>query len=181
MVRSIVIPHDTERRPALVELADLGAFQEVVDGWLDLIEIPSIGVTIYMNEAARLTRGQLNTRATAFWWLHSAQPTDYPVILGDVVLTGVGDRENEGDVPEAVIEQIFHRDNFVVQVRPYDRSSWCDSFARFDSVFDAALWCLLFEATMRPGARFRVRSAPSFPSSEGTGHGEGARHPRCRG
>ena len=66
MVRSIVIPHDTEQRPALVELADLGAFQEAVDGWLDLIEIPSIGVTIYMNEAERRTHGPLNTRATAF-------------------------------------------------------------------------------------------------------------------
>ena len=166
MVRSIVIPHDTEQRPALVELADLGEFQEAVDGWLDLIEIPSIGVTVYLNEAARRTRGPLNTRATAFWWLHSAQPTDHPVILGDVVLTGVGDQENEGDVPASVIEQIFHRDNFVVQVRPSDRSSWCDSFARFDSVFDAAIWCLLFEATMRSGARFRVRSEPPIHIAE---------------
>lgn len=159
-MRSIVIPHDTKQRPTLVELADLGAFQEAVDGWLDLVEIPSIGVTVYLNEAARRTRGPFNTRATAFWWLHSAEPTDRPVMLGDVVLTGVGDHENEGDVPEVVVEQIFHRNNFVVQVRPYDRTSWCDSFARFDSVFDAAIWCLLFEATMRRGTRFRVRSEP---------------------
>lgn len=79
---------------------------------------------------------------------------------------GVGDQENEGDTLEVAIEQIFHRDNFVVEVRPYERTSWCDSFARFSSVFDAAIRCLLFGATMRPEARFRIRSEPPIHIAE---------------
>ena len=65
MVRSIVIPHDPARSPRLRELADAGAFQEAVGGWLDLIEMPALGVTVYMSEAARRTHAPINCRAMA--------------------------------------------------------------------------------------------------------------------
>jgi hypothetical protein len=151
MVRSIVIPHNAALGPFLAEVAELGDFQYLVDGWLEPLELPALGVTVYLSESARREHRPLNCRATAFWWLYSADPASYPLILGDVVLTGAG-----GDIPEPVIEQVFSRDEFVLQVHPRDCDAWYDTYGRFSNIFDAAVWCLLLEATMLQGAEFRV-------------------------
>lgn len=63
MVKSIVIPHDETRPPRLQEMADIGAFQEAVDGWLESIEAPGMGArsmsTRLRTAASRhSTRGQ---------------------------------------------------------------------------------------------------------------------------
>jgi hypothetical protein len=162
MVRSIVIPHDQARSPRIRELADVGAFQEAVDGWLDLLEIPALGVTVYMNQAERFQSGPLNQRATALWWLYAAVPTEYPLILGDVVLSGNGEATNEGsgDVPERLVEHIFGPHRFVVQGKSCASDPWRDTYARFDNLFDAATWCLLLSLSMRPGPQFRVVEEP---------------------
>lgn len=174
MVRSIVIPHNTDCGPFLTEFAELGDFQQAVGGWLEPLELPALGVTVYMNESAQRDRRLLNTRATALWWLYSARPTDRPLILGNVVLTGGDDQTGSNDVPEPVIQQIFVRNEFVVQVHPRNQKAWFDSFARFDNIFDAAMWCLLFEATMRLGADFRVSGEPpiDFGADEPSTGGE---------
>lgn len=49
MVKSIVTPHDETRPPRLQEMPDIGAFQEAVDGWLEIIEVPGMGATLYVN------------------------------------------------------------------------------------------------------------------------------------
>ena len=46
MVKSIVVPHDTSQPPRMQEMADIGGFQEAVDGWLEFLEVPGIGATM---------------------------------------------------------------------------------------------------------------------------------------
>lgn len=157
MVRSIVIPHDTKHPPLLRELPDAGAFQEAVDGWLDLIELPALGVSVYFNEAVRRDHAPVNTRAMALWWIYAADPTRYPILLGDVVLTGSGDDEESGDVPERLIRDVFGTQEFVVQAKPFGQPCWRDTYARFQNVFDAATWCMVLTYCLRPGALFRLR------------------------
>lgn len=154
MVRCIVIPHDQGRCPRLRELPDLGAFQAVVGGSLEPLEIPALDVTVYMNEAERLR------------WYYSAQPADCPVILGDVVLTRNGHDAGEdgGDVPEAVTRLVFGIRRFVVQGTPHGDGCWHDTYALFDNLFDAALWCMLFTATLRPGPQFRIAVDDGTPN-----------------
>ena len=156
MVRNIVIPHDLARSPRLHHLATAGEFLAAVDGWLDPIEMPALGVTAYINEAARREHHPINCRAMALWWLYSAEPMGYPIFLGDVVLTGTGDDEDE-TMFEQIVGDVFEQREFVVQVKPYGRGLWQDSFARFTNVFDAATWCMLLVSTLRPGALVRLQ------------------------
>ncbi len=164
MVRSIVIPHDPARSPRLRHLATASEFQSAVDGWLEPIEMPALGVTIYVNEAARREHHPINCRAMALWWLYSAEPTQYPIFLGDVVLTGTPEDE-DGSLLEQIVRDVFEQREFVVQVMPYGRGPWQDSFARFTDVFDAATWCMLLVSTLRPGAGVRLQSRPPAPDS----------------
>lgn len=157
MVRSIVIPHDPVHSPRLRELADAGDFQAAVDGWIEPLEMPALGVTLYVNEAARRDHAPINCRAMALWWLYTADPTSYPLILGDVVLTGNGGDEESGDVPERVVREIFETTAFVVQAKPFGVGPWRDTYAQFGNIFDAATWCMLFTYCLRPGSYFRLR------------------------
>lgn len=84
MVKSIVIPHDETRRTRLQEMADIGAFQEAVDGSLEIIEVPGMGATRYVNEAAHRDFAPLNTRAMALTWLYAVDPMRHPLLFGDV-------------------------------------------------------------------------------------------------
>jgi len=158
VVRSIVIPHDPVRSPYLRELADVGDFQAAVDGWIEPLEMPALGVTLYVNEAARSNQALVNCRAMALWWLYTADPTSYPLILGDVVLAGSGVDDDTGDVPERIVRDIFGTQEFVVQAKPFGVGPWRDTYARFGNVFDAATWCMLLTCSLRPGAHFRLRS-----------------------
>lgn len=164
MARSIVIPHDQARSPRLRHLASAGDFQAAVDGWLEPIEMPALGVTVYVNEAARREHHPINCRAMALWWLYSADPTQYPIFLGDVVLTSTDDGEEATALLERIVRDIFEQREFVVQVRPSGQDSWRDSFARFHDVFDAATWCMLFVATLRPGVWLRLQSRVPAPA-----------------
>ena len=94
----------------------------------------------------------------------SADPTQNPVFLGDVVLTGT-DARDRGDVPDSVVRDVFDDREFIVQVSPHGDEHWYDTYARFSSIFDAATWCLLFGLTMRPGPEFRLQSRALEPNA----------------
>lgn len=166
-MRSIVIPHDQARSPRLRHLATASEFQAAVDGWLEPIEMPALGVTVYVNEAARREHHPINCRAMALWWLYSADPTQYPIFLGDVVLTSTDDGEEATALLERIVGDIFEQREFVVQVRPSGQDSWRDSFARFHDVFDAATWCMLLINTLGPGGRLRLESRTPQPDAFG--------------
>ncbi|WP_292789389.1 DUF3846 domain-containing protein, partial [Microbacterium sp. UBA7513] len=158
MVRSIVIPHDPARSPRLRHLATAGEFQDVVDGWLGLVEMPALGVTVYVNEAARRDRAPINCRAMALWWLYTADPMQGPIILGDVILTGNGELDATGDVPEVLVQDIFEARRFIIEGRRHGEDAWRDTYARFDSIFDAATWCLVLSNTLRAALELRLTS-----------------------
>lgn len=162
VVRSIVIPHDSARSPRLRHLATASEFQDAVDGWLEPIELPAVGVTVYVNEAARREHHPINCRAMALWWLYSADPTQYPIFLGDVVLTGTSEEESG---MAQIVRDVFEQREFVVQVMPDGRGLWQDSFARFGNVFEAATWCMLLVSTLRPGAGVRLQSRTPAPET----------------
>lgn len=169
MVRSIVIPHDTARSPRLRHLATASEFQTAVDGWLEPIEMPALGVTVYVNEAARREHHPINCRAMALWWLYSAEPMRYPFFLGDVVLTSADDSEEGAALLQRIIGDVFEQREFVLQVKRLGHDDWRDSFARFTDIFEAATWSMLLVATLRPGALLRLQSrvpaAASFDDS----------------
>lgn len=156
MVTSIVIPHDGGGNIRLRELAGIGEFQKAVDGFLEPIEIPALGITAWTNEAALRSRAGVNSRATALWWYFCADTSDRRFILGDVVLTGADDAQDGADAPEHIVYGLLNPHEFVIQVSPLGNDEWWDTQGRFDNIFDAATWCMIFGLSIRPGPAFRI-------------------------
>jgi hypothetical protein len=163
MVKSIVIPHDETHPPRLQEMADIGAIQEAVDGWLEIIEAPGMGATIYVNEAANRDFAPLNTRAMALAWLYAVDPMQQPLLFGDVVFSGLGDQD-DGDVPEELVRDVFEVTMFFIDARNHAGRMWSETRAQFSNVFDAAVWCMLLSRATRRGVQIRVRSVVRSPA-----------------
>lgn len=163
MVTGIVIPHDGGGDLRIQELASIGDFQEIAGGWLEPIEIESLGVTAWANEGARAEHSSFNSRATALWRYYSVTVTGRCFILGDVVLAGQGDSGDEADAPESLIHGLFSPHEFVIQISPHRDDVWYDTYARFDSIFAATTWCMVLGLSRYRGPEFRI--SPEVPSS----------------
>lgn len=145
--------------------------------------MPALNVTVYVNEADRREQQPINCRAMAIWWLHTANPMHHPIILGDVVMTGIAEDGGGTDVPDVLFQDIFEAREFVVQICPPRDNVWYDTFARFADVFDAATWCLPTPCTRQApsgsaAAPPRSSQRASTTLFGGVMHrGKGATHP----
>lgn len=155
MVTTIVIPHNQAKAPRVRELASVGDFQEVAGGWLEPIDVPTLGITFWANEAASRERLGMNSRATALCWYYNIRLESATVVVGDVVVSGMVAADGSVDVPETVLDGLLNPHEFIVQISPDDDDVWHDTFARFGNIYEAALWCMMFAHTVRPGPGFR--------------------------
>ncbi|QLD11026.1 DUF3846 domain-containing protein [Microbacterium oleivorans] len=89
MVHGIYIPAadawDIEAR----EYVHLEDYQSAVDGWIEAVDLPDFGCTLFVNEDGLLRGLPYNRRATYLWWYHVPQARDRARLVGDVVAVGL--------------------------------------------------------------------------------------------
>lgn len=68
MVKTVYIPVDTDEEVEVREAEDVEALQAAVGGWLEAIDVPSLDITIYINEEGRVRHLPFNSRASFLWW-----------------------------------------------------------------------------------------------------------------
>ncbi|UDF14746.1 DUF3846 domain-containing protein [Antiquaquibacter oligotrophicus] len=72
----------------MVQLEGLADFQTAVLGWIEAVDVPAFGVTMYVNEEGLVRRLPVNTRATFLWWHHDPVARGKAILVGDVVVVG---------------------------------------------------------------------------------------------
>ena len=103
MTKGIVVPHDGDAPLELREFSEFGDYQQTVGGWIEAVDIPSLGVAVYVNEEGLLQHLPLNSRVTFLWWFHVPEARQRAMLLGNAVIVGAPDVEgNTTDVPAAV-------------------------------------------------------------------------------
>ncbi|WP_396653769.1 DUF3846 domain-containing protein [Microbacterium sp. ARD31] len=75
VVRGLLIPsgEDPIEERTLASLPD---YQKAVGGWIEAIDLPDVGITIYVNEEGLLRQLPFNPRATFLWCSGCATPDD---------------------------------------------------------------------------------------------------------
>ncbi|UOE25122.1 DUF3846 domain-containing protein [Agromyces soli] len=149
------------------EFSGVDDYARSVDGYIEAVDVPDLGVTIYVNEIGLLRRLPFNSRASFLWWYYEPAARE-SLLVRDAVIVGWPDADGEStDVPEAVLrlltEPIEH--GIVVRldsapgrdVHPMSRlaqivlpltagdPSLLMSSARFASYFDALTWAVVLE------------------------------------
>jgi len=184
MVKGIYIPADDSEALEIRELEKLEDYQAAVDGWIEAVDVPSLGVTIYVNEEGLLRRLPFNPRASFLWWYH-VPGAHQAMLVGDVVIVGPpGDNGDGTDVPEEVVDLLMVAREYAVAIQiggvlapsesdgmlssillplTHGDPSWCLSLTRHEDYFSAAAWAVVFRERWTDAVNVRVVSAVELP------------------
>ncbi|VXB66961.1 DUF3846 domain-containing protein [Frigoribacterium sp. 9N] len=171
MVKGLWVPVDDNAPIEQRELAGLDDYQDVVGGWIEPVDVPSLGVTIYVNEEGLIRQLPLNPRATFLWWFHVPQARQKAMLVGDALLVGMPDRRGEStDVPDAVIALCASRRKRRIEYLTESDARWRQGDVGHDDVWEAMVWgmVLLERAADVKNVRLAPFEAPTVdpPSTD---------------
>ncbi len=144
MVAGILIPSDPSAPLELRQFDGLVDYQLAVGGWVEAITIPSLAVTIYMNEEGLPKHLPFNTRATLLWGHHVPEARTDALFVGNAVIVGLPNEDGEDtDVPERVRRLLLTPSMFRVAVRKHGSTQWLGNQLKFPDYWGAITWTTL--------------------------------------
>lgn len=184
MVKGIYVPVDESEPLELREFATLDDYQAAVDGWIEAVDVPSLGVTIYVNEEGLLRHLPFNPRASFLWWFH-VPGAHQAMLVGNAVIVGLPDENGDStDMPREVVDlpTVAREYAVAIQIGGASESSgsdgklssillplthgdpnWCISVTRHEDYFSAAVWAVVFRERWVDAVNVRVVSALELP------------------
>lgn len=184
MVKGIYVPIDESEPLELREFATFDDCQAAVDGWIEAVDVPSLGVTIYVNEEGLLRHLPFNPRASFLWWFH-VPGAHQAMIVGNAVIVGLPDENGDStDMPREVVDLLTVAREYAVAIQMGGTSdpggldsklssillplahgdpSWCISVTRHGDYFSAAAWAVVFRERWTDAVNVRVISALELP------------------
>jgi hypothetical protein len=117
--------------------------QEIVGGYVEVIDIDNPSASIWLNEEGKLTSLEPNGRTTCLLWVHQSDYRERDYLAGNCFLTG---RPNEdGDTtsaPDHFIDLVTKPTQYRVQVQTLNDDSWSGNRLVFDDWLEAYVWGL---------------------------------------
>ena len=155
MVPGIIIPADTTAPLRTEALESLEDFQRAVGGWIEAVDIPDLGVTMYVNEEGLIRDLPFNRRATFLWRFHVPQARDARLV-GDVAVVGLTDDEGEnGELPEELRSRLIEPGIYRVRTRELGTSRWHEEPIDRDDYVETVIWAALLQE-MSPSLEIRI-------------------------
>lgn len=162
MVRGIVVPAEGDLPLEQRDFARLEDYQAAVDGWIEAVDLPSIGVTIFINEEGLIRQLPFNSRASFLWWYHVPEARQRAMLVGDAVRVGMPDRNgNSTDIPNEVAALLTGQGVWRVQVRTFGDPKWYRNQATYSDYFEALVGAMV--TLERWTAAEDVRVVPVLP------------------
>ena len=140
MLTAIVIPVELNEpiRPAHLDSNDLDAYQQLVGGNLEVVNLDRPAASLYFNEEGKLVGMPVNRRATALLWVHNSAFRGRDVIVGPAFVVGPPDRHGDDkSVPEDLADLLLHTKRYRVQVQIKGSGQWSSNREVFADWFEA--------------------------------------------
>lgn len=165
MVKGIHVPVDPSEPLEVCDFANLAAYQAAVEGWIEPVDIPDLGITIYVNEEGRLRHLPFNSRASFLWWYNVPQARQ-AMLVGNAVIVGMPDKNGDNtDVPDELVALLTAEGEYAVLIKIGDDPAWASyanskvtsvvlpltsgapnwylSSAQYGDYFEAAVWAMV--------------------------------------
>ncbi|GAB3260402.1 DUF3846 domain-containing protein [Kineosporia babensis] len=143
-----------------LDTKNLDAYENLVDGMIEAIDLYHPEASFYINEEGKLRRMPFNERATALWWAHNSAARDQDWIVGPAVLHGpVGQDGESTSVPEELAALLLHTRTFRIETATAPDGPFDPQAGRYDDWFIAYLHGLRLSDPLSPHQRFRVLPA----------------------
>ncbi|QXT64196.1 DUF3846 domain-containing protein [Tessaracoccus palaemonis] len=196
MVNGIFVPA-IEGEPEVRTYASLKEYQTAVGGLIEAIDVPDLGITIYINEEGLLRHLPFNSTASFLWWYHVPQSRK-AMLVGDAVIVGMPDENGDStDVPQKVVDLVMDDSEYCVLIRVGGSSesvstsrfssillpladgdpNWCVSCTRYEGYVTAAAWALASSKGGQVPSTWRCCLSPAWPSTFRKRSGASRRRP----
>lgn len=161
MVTCLRVPADSDEPIELIYVDSDDEYRRIVDGWIEAVDVPALGISVYVNEEGLVRHLPFNARASAIWWANSEQLPN-AMLVGDAVVVGYPDEDgNVTDVPAETVALLTQPQEYAVMVRlgpegerfsldsrfatvllplVLGSPNWLVSSGRYEDYFSAALW-----------------------------------------
>lgn len=155
MVQGIIIPADNTAPLRAATLESLADYQQAVGGWIEAVDIPDLGVTMYVNEEGLIRDMPFNRRATFLWRFHV--PRAYEArLVGDVAVVGLTDDEGEStELPSELRQRLLQPGVYRVRSREHAEGRWHEEPVDRDDYLETVVWATLLRE-MSPTLEVRI-------------------------
>lgn len=140
MVRALRIPVDPDEPITEVQVDSLEDYQEIVGGYIEPVDIPELGVTVYVSEEGLLRQLSLNSRATFLWWYFVREARQQAMLVGPALVVGLPNRSGEStDIPRDARELLLNPRVWLVEVKTHGDPKWYRNQATYEDYFEAVV------------------------------------------
>mgnify|MGYP003613896952 FL=1 len=144
MVKALVIPTAESEPVTECEVNKLEDYQAAVGGWIEPVDIPALGVTVYVHEEGLMLNLPFNPRATFLWWYFVPEARQRAMLVGPALITGLPDRSGDStDVPSEVVAMLAHPGEWRVEVRTVGDPKWYRNQMTYADYFEALVWAMV--------------------------------------
>ncbi len=155
MVQGIIIPAANTAPLRTQSLDSMEDYQQAVGGWFEAVDIPDLGVTMYVNEEGLIRDLPFNRRATFLWRFHVPQARDVRLV-GDVAVVGLTDDESEStDLPIELGRRLLEPGVYRVRTREVGQAQWHEEPIDRDDYLETVIWAALL-LEMSPTLEVRI-------------------------
>jgi len=145
MVQGIIIPADNTAPLRVSRLDSLEDYQRAVGGWIEAVDIPYLGVTMYVNEEGLIRDLPFNRRATFLWRFHVPQAHDARLV-GDVAVVGLTDDDGENtELPMELRRRLLEPGIYRVRTREHTEGRWHEEPVDRDDYVETVIWAALLQ------------------------------------
>lgn len=156
MVQGIIIPADNTAPLRASALDSLEDYQRAVGGWIEAVDIPDLGVTMYVNEEGLIHDLPFSRRATFLWRFHVPQARDARLV-GDVAVVGLTDDEGESaELPSELRRRLLEPGIYRVRTRELGRNQWHEEPIDREDYLETVVWATLLRE-MSPTLEVRIK------------------------
>ncbi len=144
MVSGLEIPADPDEPIREIRVESLEDYQAVVDGWIEPVDVPALGVTVYVNEEGLLRSLPFNNRAAFLWWFHVPEVRHRAMLVGSALVVGAPNRAGENtDIPTDVARTLTRVGTWSVEVKSVDDNAWHPVAGAYTGYFEALVWAMV--------------------------------------
>jgi hypothetical protein len=162
VVKALHIPTEANEPITELEVSKLEDYQAAVGGWIEPVDLPDLGVTIYVHEEGLVLGLPFNSRAAFLWWYFVPEARQKAMLVGPALVVGLPDRNGDStDVPAHVIDMIGKPGVWRVEVKAHGDPKWYRNQATYTDYFEALVWAMV--TLERWSAAEDVRVVPVLP------------------
>jgi hypothetical protein len=135
-ITAILIPASQEASVELRKLdnGDLAAFQALVGGSVEPVNLVNPTASMYVNEEGKLLHLPVNMQATNVAWAHNELVRNEDIVMGDAFILGPIDGNGEDtSVPQLYIDLFFPSEPFRIEVLACGETVWAGNAVSYDT------------------------------------------------